>query len=140
MSVVNIAEDIETGATVIGKVAGGIETVLPWLMLAGGFIPGLDSVISAIEIASPIIKRVATAAPLVVQALADGMPIAQAIDNSGPTVIDDIRQLFAWKNNTDVNSVSDEQTYQFAGPIILGRQWTDAEMQRGWDKATGQGF
>lgn len=137
VSAVTIAEDVEESATIVGKVASGIDDVLPWLMLAGGFIPGIDTVLSAIQIANPIIKRVATAAPIIAQTIADGMPVAQAIDAASPSVLADLKQLFALKTGVPVESVTDEQAYRFAGPVIMGRQWTDEEMQRSWDKADG---
>ncbi len=137
ISAETIAQDVAKGASVVGTVANGIDDVLPWLMLAGGFIPGLDSVLSILQIASPIIKKIAAAAPIAVNAINAGLPIAKAIDGASPTIVSDLKSMLAIFRGSSASDVSDAEAYTFAGPVLMGREWTDAELRSFWDKADG---
>lgn len=143
MSAQTIAADIAKGVTVVGAVANDIDDVLPWLMLAAGFIPGADTVLAALQIASPIIRKIAAAAPLAADAINAGIPVAVAIDKASPSILADLKDMLAifmtHKSGMTISAadITDAQAYAYAGPVIMGRQWTDAEMQTFWDKADG---
>lgn len=147
MSAETIAADLTKDITVVGAVANGIDKVMPWLMLAGGFIPGADSVLAVLQIAGPIIKRIAAVAPIAVDAINAGAPVVAAIDKAGPSILTDLKDMLAIITNAGSGNatgtvvtgadISDAQAYAFAGPMLLGRQWTDEEMQRSWDRADG---
>ncbi len=137
ISAQTIAEDVAKGVSVVGTVANGIDDVLPWLMLAGGFIPGVDTVLSALQIAAPIIKKIAAVAPIAARAINAGIPVAVAIDTASPSIIADLKQMLAVFTGTSADAISNAEAYVFAGPVLMGRPWTDAEMQTFWDKADG---
>lgn len=139
-----VANGIEVLAT-IGRIE---KNVMPYATFIAGFFPGAASVLSAIAIAQPYIDKLVTAAPAVEAAVVAGAPILQAIHDSGPSVLQHVKQVFAIFANADparpetgltADDVSDADAVTFAGPLLLGRPWTDAETQRYWDKATGGG-
>lgn len=144
MDAETIAHDAAIGITVVGKVASGIDHVLPWLMLAGGLVPGADTVLAALQIARPVLERIAAVAPVAVAAINDGEPIIAAIDRAGPQVLADLKDMLAIVTSAKIgvritrDDVSDADAYAFAGPLMLGRVWTDAETQGWWDRASGQ--
>lgn len=148
MSATQIANAVATGAGIVGNVAGVAGNVLPYINLVAGFFPGAASVISAIQIAQPIIAKIAAVAPVAVKAIEAGGPIFEAIDKASPALLPHIKDLYAVFANADPtrpetamvgSKVSDEQALAFAGPVLLGRPWTSEETQRWFDKASNPG-
>jgi hypothetical protein len=146
MSATTIAKQISGGIGVVGSIAGTAQSVLPWVNLVAGFFPGAASVISALQIAAPIIQKISEIAPVAVQAIEAGQPIFDAIEKAGPDLLPHIKALYATFANADptrpetemtADDVSDREALAFAGPVLFGREWTQEETQRWWDKATG---
>ena len=135
----------------IGRLAVGGEKALPIIDAIAAWvpIPYVGAIVHALDVAAPYVAKVAVAAPIVEQAIAQGVPIAKAMQAHGPALLGDFKQLFAIASNNDpaqkgqpqitAANVSDEQVFHFAGNTILGRKWTDEETQRWWDRAQGSG-
>lgn len=134
----------------IGRLAAAGEKALPVIdaIAAWAPIPYIGAIVHALDVAAPYVTKVAQAAPIIEAAIANGVPIAEAIQQHGPALFDNFKQLFAIASNNDpanagksnisAADVTDEQTFHFAGNTILGRRWTDEETQRWWDRAQGQ--
>lgn len=147
MNAVTIAKGLETGISIVGSTAGIANKVLPWVNLVAGFFPGAASVIAALQIAAPIIEKIAVVAPIAVKAIEAGTPIFNAIDGASPDLLSHIKQLYAVFANADPSrpetgmtaaDVSDQEATAFAGPVLMGRAWTDEEQQRWWDRQDGK--
>lgn len=148
MSAVGIAGTVSGIASTVGSVAGIAGNVLPWINLVAGFFPGAASVLSAIQIATPIIERIAKAAPIAVNSIEAGKPIFQAIDQASPALLPHIKELYAVFANADPTrpetamtaaDVSDKEALAFAGPVLFGRPWTRAEEERWFEQASNIG-
>ncbi len=128
----------------IGRLAVAGEKALPVIdaIAAWAPIPYVGAIVHALDVAAPYVAKVAIAAPIIEQAIAQGVPIAEAIQQHGPALIYNFKQLFAIAANADpdsagkpiilANDVTDDQMFHFAGNTILGRRWTDDEYQRWW--------
>lgn len=131
----------------IGRLAVGGTKVLPILdaLAAWAPIPYVGAIVHALDIAAPYVAKVATAAPIIEQAISQGVPIAEAFQQHGPALFGSFKSLFAIATNADpanagtpaitASDVSDEQAFHFAGNTILGRRWTDEEYRLWWDRA-----
>lgn len=146
MSAVAIAAQLAHGTSIIGSIAGGADAALPWVKLVGGFFPGMVPIITGLQIAAPIIQKVAAAAPIATRAIEAGEPLAAALDKAGPEMLVHLKELYAIFSNADpqrpqermtASEVSDEEALRFAGPVLLGRNWTAEEESRWFDIAKG---
>ena len=107
-------------------------------------IPYFAAIVHTLDITAPYVTRIATAAPLIEKAILAGVPIAEAIQQHGPDLIGSLKQVYTIAMNSDptrrdqptisVTEVTDEQVFHFAGPVLLGRRWTDEEYQRWWER------
>lgn len=146
MSAVTIAQSIEKDVAIVGEVSSVAVKIEPWINLVGGLFPGVTSVLAAIQIAAPIIQKIAVSAPIATQAIEAGMPVFEAIDKASPELLAHIKALYAIFTNADptrpetnmtADDVSDVEALAFAGPVLLGRAWTQPELERWWDVAKG---
>lgn len=146
MSTEQIAQNVVSGIKVLAAVAKTESKLIPYATFIAGFFPGAASVLSAIQIAQPYIDKAIAAAPVVETAISEGIPILEAIDNSGPNVLSSIKKAIAIYTNADPstpetsmteNDVSDDEAAIAAGPIMFGRAWTAEETQRWFDQASG---
>lgn len=129
----------------VGQVAQFGTQALPVARFVAGFFPGMAPVLQAIEIAAPIIAKVAAAAPQVASAIDKGRPIIAAIEQAAPNMLPNLKAIYAIAVNHDparpetnmtAEDVSDAEAISFGGPVLLGHRWTDAEMQAWWARAT----
>lgn len=130
----------------IGGIAKFGTNALPVARFIAGFFPGLGSVLAAIEIAAPIIQKIAIAAPIIADAIDKGRPIIDAIAATGPGMLPNFKALYAIAVNHDparpetamtAADVSDQDAAKFAGVVFTpGR--TNEEQQQEWDRAQGQ--
>lgn len=129
----------------IGRLAVAGEKALPVIDALAAWvpIPYVGAIVHALDVAAPYVTKVALAAPIIESAIASGIPIAEAMQQHGPALIGDFKQLFVIASNADPENagkpdivaadVSDSQAFHFAGKTILGRPWTDEEYQRWWN-------
>ncbi len=141
-----IAHGVATGIGVLAKIATVEKNVMPYATFIAGFFPGAASILSAIAIAQPWIDKAVAAAPAIEAGIEAGAPIIDAINQAGPQVLTHIKTAIAVLSNADPEipgtamtaaDVTDGDAVAAAGPLIMGRRWTQAETQRFWDKADG---
>ena len=149
IDIAKVGQGVISFTDLIGRLAVAGEKALPVIdaIAAWAPIPYVGAIVHALDIAAPYIAKVAVAAPIVEQAISQGVPIAQAIQQHGPALFGDLKQIFAIASNNDpanrgqptitADEVNDNQAFHFAGNAILGRRWTDDEYQRYWAQATG---
>lgn len=88
----------------------------------------------------PIVERVAAGVPLVEKLIADGHDALDAVEKATPDFLPNLKKLAALAiyGNTDATATT-AQAMEYAGPVLLGRPWTQEETQRWFDKAQGMG-
>lgn len=151
IDIAKIASTTISFTDTIGRLAAIGEKSIKVLDIIAPFIPipYVAAIVHALDVAAPYVTRVAQAAPLVEKAIMAGVPIAEAIQQHGPDLFDNLKQVFAIATNADPTrpadaspmsaaEVSNEQAFHFAGKVIFGRPWTDDEYQRGWIRAQGE--
>lgn len=113
----------------IGKLAGLGAKALPAARIFFDFVPvpWAGAVVDALTIAAPYLNGVATAAPIIDQAITDGVPVIDALRAQGPKLLLDFKALYAVAVNHDparpetlmtAADVTDEQAGSFAGSIF----------------------
>jgi hypothetical protein len=146
MDIARSASTVTSITDLIGRVAGFGDKALDVAELVAGLFPGGGTVVAAIRAADGIIERIEQAAPKVRGAIEAGVPIAEAAQQHGPALIDNLKALYAIAVNADPErpeillkapQVSTEQALHFAAPVLLGRAWTAEETQRWYDRAQG---
>lgn len=140
MTAVTIARQIEAFAKIAGEVAGAADSIAPYAMIVAGLFPGAASVLAGLQVAEPIIKKIAQIAPAAVQAIETGMPILAAFDKT-PELMPELKNLYSVLSAADPtvptmapSEITDRQAVILAGPLLIGRQWTSDELERWWDK------
>lgn len=130
-------------AASVSQSASDVATFLNGVKLVSSLVPGLSSVIAVLDIAQPIIQKIAAGAPMVHAALEAGTPIIDAVELHGADILPHVRQLLALALNADparaetnasASSVDDQETTAF-GALIFTPGHTNAEQQREWDRA-----
>ena len=146
VDIAKVGQQAITFTDLIGRLAAAGEKALPVIdaIAAWAPIPYVGAIVHALDIAAPYITKVATAAPIIEQAISNGVPIAEALQQHGPALFGNFKELFAIASNNDpaqkgqpqitAADVTDEQAFHFAGNAILGRKWTDEETQRWWSR------
>ena len=86
-------------AAQVGSTAGEVSTFLLGVKLVASFIPGLSAVVGVLDVAEPILQKVAEAAPIVHRAIEQGDTVLAAANTSG--LIDSAKQLYALAVNAD---------------------------------------
>jgi hypothetical protein len=145
----NIAD---TGISVVDKVGAAARLVvsvgkpaLPFIEFAAGFIPGAAPVLKVLEIAEPIVEKIAAGAPIVEAMIKTGKPAIDAFQAAAPDLLAQFKQLYAIAVNHDParpetnlagSDVATIDAIRFAGPILLGRRWTVEEEARWFDHQT----
>lgn len=143
MSAEEALSNVEKGVNIIGQIASGVDSALPYVTLIAGLFPGAASVIAALQIAAPIIKKIAVAAPVAVKALQQGEQIAAAIDKASPEMLGQFKQLYSIFSKVDPEvqsvepeEVTDQKAYEIAFRGLVGRPWTTDEMNRWFERAS----
>lgn len=142
---------IDTAKTVtewVGRAAAFGEGALPVARFIAGFFPGAAPVVDIVTAALPIIHRIAEAAPTAVNAIEAGRPIFDAISKASPSLLPELKKLYAVAVNADpaqplqtplaAEDVRDADVVQWASFPLLGRAWTPEEEGRWFDKAAGK--
>lgn len=140
-------EGINTVTDIVARVASFGEMALPVAKLVAGILPGGGVVVSAIEVALPLIRKVSAAAPLVKAAVAAGAPIMDAIQNSGPDVLEAVKGIYAIAVDHDperdetgavavkaAQKLSTAEVSAFAYPVLIGRAMTQEEENAWFDR------
>ena len=133
-----IAANIAKGIEIVAKIAAVEEKVMPYAMLIGGLFPGVASALSIIAIAQPWIDKAVAAAPAVEAAVQAGAPIIDAINSAGPQVLDHFKQALAVYRGGSPQEISDNLAIEAFAPMVLGRNWTEEEQNRWFERASGQ--
>lgn len=141
---------IDTAKTItewVGRAAAFGEGALPVARFIAGFFPGAAPVVDIVTAALPIIHRIAESAPTAVNAIEAGRPIFDAISKASPSLLSELKKLYAVAVNADParpetslapENVSDAEVVQWASFPLLGRAWTPEEEGRWFDKAAGK--
>jgi len=141
-----IAARVANGIRVIASIAAVESRVMPYATFVAGFFPGMASILAAVQIAQPWIDKAIAAAPAIEAGIEAGAPILDAINNAGPQVLTHIKTAYAIMVNADparpeegltADDIPDMDAVAITAPMVLGRQWTDEETQRWFDRATG---
>lgn len=142
MSVDRIRTIVET----IDDGASFASDALPYIKFAASLFPWGRQILSVVEAVGPIVDRVRATAPVAISLINSGEAIYDALNKSGPSMVADLKEIYAiWSNknpnvarfNMSASEVTNAQAVEIAGPILLGRRWTQEEEQRWFDKATG---
>jgi hypothetical protein len=133
----NAADFVLTGVNVIESVANVAIQVAPFVQFAAGFIPGAAPVVQIVTAALPYVAKVAQYAPQARALIEKGAPIIEAINKASPDLFDALRNMTALSSGKQTSEVSVADVMRFSGPALLGRRWTDEEVQRWWDRAQG---
>lgn len=148
----NIADTTISLTQVVGNAArlatkiGG--PTLPIIEFIGGFVPGLAPAIKVLEIAEPILEKIAAGAPIVANGIEAGRPVFDAISKASPDLLQAFKELYALAQNHDpavpvtnmtADDVSDEVAESFAAHIVGvdPEGWTHKETQLWWDRDKG---
>lgn len=112
---------------------------LPFVRFAAGLFPGGGALVAALEMASPILSRIAAVAPIALDLIGQGRPIYESVVAAGPDMLPNIKKAYAVINGGvgGAASVPDETALRFAGPVLLGRAWTPEEEERLFTIAKG---
>jgi hypothetical protein len=146
MDIAKSAATVTSITDLIGRVAGFGDKALDVAELVAGLFPGGGTVVAAIRAADGIIERIEQAAPKVRGAIEAGVPIAEAAQQHGPALIDNLKALYAIAVNADPmrpeaglkpSDVTTEQAAAFAAPVLLGHGWTQEETDRWYERAVG---
>lgn len=149
-----IADGAGSVVDIVGRVASIGKEGLPILRLVADWspipIPFLSPIVSALEIGLPYVEKISAAAPIIHKAIDAGVPIAQAVQQHGPDLLEAFRNLYAIATNADPlvakkitpTQVTDEQalgfaaqSYAFSGKALFGgRRWTDDEYRLWWGR------
>lgn len=139
---INVTKTVGDAARLASRIGSG---ALPIAEFIAGFFPGAAPVLQVLRVAQPIIERIATGAPVVASLIESGRPVIAAMEQAAPTMLPDLKHLYAIAVNADPDrpeqtmtaaDVSTKQALDFAGPILLGRRWTKEEEQRWFERAT----
>lgn len=135
--------DVVAEIASIGVKAGDSQ-VASWVARTmARIIPGGGVILSAIELALPIIDQIAKGAPQMSAAIKEGMPVAAAIDQVAPNVMQHIRALAAIAINHDPEraeaalapqQVSDSDVRRIGAWALIGRPMTQAEENAWMDR------
>ena len=90
---------IATEAVRAGNTAQEVATFLSGVKLIARFVPGLSTAVAILDVAQPIIQKIAAAAPVVSKAIAQGDQLVAAAQSGG--LLDSAKQLYALAVNKD---------------------------------------
>lgn len=139
----SLADKAITVTDLVARAASLGESALPAIQFFAGFFPGLAPAVTAVTVALPYIRKISEAAPQIRAAIEAGRPALDAIQAAGPQVLPYLKEVYAIAVNHDPErpetnmtgaDVSNEEAVTLAGPALLGRVWTDEELQRHWDR------
>lgn len=139
---VSVTEFIGSTAALAVKMG---RYAMPVAEFMAGFIPGLRPALQVLQVATPIIAKIAEGAPTAAKLIEKGRPVIEAIQDAGPDMMVEFRKLIALAINADPKreeqhmeaaDVSDREVVKFAGPVLLGRAWTLEEEHEHFDRMT----
>lgn len=140
-----IADSAVSVTEIVGRVASFGNQALPVAMFLAGFFPGMAPVLQAIQIAAPIIAKIAATAPQVSAAINASRPIIDAVTASAPDVLPHLKAIYAIAVNHDparpetnltAPDVPDDIALAY-GAVVFAPGRTNNEQQREWDRAQG---
>lgn len=95
----NVATAAARAGGTAQEVANFVSGVSFFGHIAAGFIPGLSSVMTVLDVALPTFQKIAAAAPILHRAIEQGDAVIEAADKSG--LLDSAKQLYAIAVNAD---------------------------------------
>ena len=116
-------------ALTVGNVALPIiEFVLPW-------VPGIGPIAADIEVAMPIIQKIAAYAPQVQTAIQQGVPMIEAVTGIGDELLMPLKDLFAKVTGVTIDSVESAMLEEFLGGTFKQSFFTPQDPR--FDRAQG---
>lgn len=121
----NVATAAARAGGTAQEVANFVSGVSFFGHIAAGFIPGLSSVMTVLDVALPTFQKIAAAAPILHRAIEQGDAVIEAADKSG--LLDSAKHLYALAVNADPErpetsldavSVSDETAMAYVGSLF----------------------
>lgn len=104
----------------LGGIAGGVlkftssadevVTFLNGIKFVARFVPGLSTAAAVLDVAEPILKKIAVGAPLVRKAVEAGRPVIEAIRENRAAILQPVKELVALGINSDPQAESDSVT------------------------------
>lgn len=137
-----IANTAVSITNLVGHVAAFGEQALPVAQFLAGFFPGMAPVLQAIQVAAPILEKIAAGAPQVSNAINAGRPIIDAVITNGPAVLDPLKELYAIAVNHDparpetamtAQNVSDDTAVAYGG-IVFTPGCSNLDQEREWNR------
>ncbi len=116
---------IASEAARAGGTAREVTTFLSGAKLIARFVPGLSTAIAVLDVAQPIIEKIATAAPIVSRAIEHGASLVGS--EPGQALIGDAKKLYALAVNADpersetdmkAEDVSDDVATEYVASIF----------------------
>ena len=86
-------------AAQVSSTAGEVSTFLLGAKLVASFIPGLSAVVGVLDVAEPILQKIAAGAPIVHRAIEQGDNLVSAAQSGG--FLDSVKQVYALAINAD---------------------------------------
>jgi hypothetical protein len=99
ITITDLVSDVATQAAKVGQTVGEVSAFLLGFKLLASAIPGLSTVVTVLEVAEPIIQKIAAAAPIVHRAIEQGDTLVSAAQEGG--LLDSAKQLYALAVNAD---------------------------------------
>lgn len=125
IGITDLVGNIAIEAARTGNTAREVTNFLSGVKLIARFIPGLSSAVAVLDIAQPIIEKIAAGAPILHRVIEQGDALAATAQRVG--LIDNVKQLYAIAVNADparpetslkAADVSDETAAGYLGSIF----------------------
>lgn len=125
IGITDLIGSIATEAARAGSTAREVSTFLSGVKLIARFIPGLSTAVAILDVAQPIIEKIAAAAPIISRAISQGDQLVAAAHSGG--LLDSAKQLYAIAVNADPDrpetnmtaaKVDDAVALDFVGSIF----------------------
>jgi len=99
---------------------------IPIIQFIAGFVPGLSPALQVLNIAEPILQKIAAGAPIVQQLIQNGKPSIDDLQMAAPSLLNDLKELYALAVNNDTAQVANistadvtnNQVVEFTGSVF----------------------
>ena len=107
LSVTDTLGSIAGGVLKFTETAGEVASFLNGIKLVARFVPGLSTAVAVLDVAQPILQKIALGAPLVRKAMEAGRPVIEAVRDNRAAIMEPVKELIALGMNSDPKAESD---------------------------------